>query len=120
MTQIRYSKDIDALLFELSQEKIDYAEEAGPVIVHFSAKGEPVLLEILNARDFLNSASSLVTGPAKFELYKDIKGEFRWKLVASDGQTIASSGDGYTTLASAKAGIESFKKNAPVADIKEA
>jgi uncharacterized protein YuzE len=61
MTKIRYSKDVDALLLELSSEKIDYAEESGQFIVHFSSKGEPVLLEILNARDFLlNSLSSLV------------------------------------------------------------
>jgi uncharacterized protein YegP (UPF0339 family) len=47
---------------------------------------------------------------AKFELYKDAKGEFRWRLVTSNGQAIASSGEGYKTIASAKAGIESVKK----------
>ena len=51
---------------------------------------------------------------AKFELYKDKKGEYRWKLVASNGQTIAV-GEGYTTKESAKNGIESVKKNAPTA-----
>ena len=56
---------------------------------------------------------------AKFELYKDKKGEFRWRLVASNGQTIASSGEGYTEKGSAKAGIESVKKNAPSAGIVE-
>jgi len=56
---------------------------------------------------------------AKFELYKDKKGEFRWRLVASNGQAIASSGEGYTTMASAKAGIASVKKNAPTAAIEE-
>ena len=56
---------------------------------------------------------------AKFELYKDKKGEFRWRLVASNGQSIAASGEGYTTLASAKNGIESVKKNAPSAAIEE-
>ncbi len=56
---------------------------------------------------------------AKFEVYKDKKGEFRWRLVASNGQAIASSGEGYTTMASAKAGIESVKKNAPAAEVKE-
>ena len=61
MTKIRYSKDVDALLVELSQEPIDYAEESGQLIVHFTKGGEPVLLEILDARDFLlNSLSSLV------------------------------------------------------------
>ena len=56
---------------------------------------------------------------AKFELYKDKKGEYRWKLVATNGQTIAV-GEGYTTKESAKNGIESVKKNAPTAAIVEA
>ena len=61
MTRIRYSKDVDALLIELSQGTIDHAEESGQLIVHFTKAGEPVLLEILDARDFLlNSLSSLV------------------------------------------------------------
>ena len=61
MTKIRYSKDVDALLVELSQGTIDHAEESGQLIVHFTKEGEPVLLEILDARDFLlNSLSSLV------------------------------------------------------------
>jgi len=61
MTRIRYSKDVDALLVELSKGTIDHAEESGQLIVHFTKEGEPVLLEILDARDFLlNSLSSLV------------------------------------------------------------
>jgi len=61
MRRIKYSKDVDALLIELSDKKIDYAEEEGQMIIHFSKDGEPVLLEILDAKDFLlNSLSSLV------------------------------------------------------------
>jgi uncharacterized protein len=56
---------------------------------------------------------------AKFELYKDAKGEFRWRLVASNGQTIATGGEGYKAKDSAKAGIESVKKNAPEAVIED-
>ena len=56
---------------------------------------------------------------AKFELFKDVKGEFRWRLVASNGQIIASGGEGYKAKESAKAGIESVKKNAPSAEIVE-
>lgn len=56
---------------------------------------------------------------SKFELYKDKAGEFRWRLVASNGQAIASSGEGYKSKDSAKAGIESVKKNAPTAAIIE-
>ncbi|MGQ9569949.1 MAG: DUF2283 domain-containing protein [Thermodesulfovibrionales bacterium] len=61
MRRIKYSKDVDALLIELSDRKIDYAEEGGQMIIHFSKDGEPVLLEILDAKDFLlNSLSSLI------------------------------------------------------------
>lgn len=60
MSKIRYSRDVDALLIELSDKPIDYAEEAGQVIVHFAADGEPVLLEILDARDFLLRSCSTV------------------------------------------------------------
>jgi uncharacterized protein len=55
----------------------------------------------------------------KFELYKDTKGEFRWRLVATNGQTIATGGEGYKSKESAKAGIESVQKNAPAAVIEE-
>ncbi len=56
---------------------------------------------------------------AKFELYKDSKGEFRWRLIASNGQTIANSGEGYKAKDSAMNGIESVKKNAPTATVEE-
>jgi uncharacterized protein len=55
----------------------------------------------------------------KFELYKDAKGEYRWRLLATNGQTIATGGEGYKTKESAKNGIESVKKNAPIAEIEE-
>ncbi|MBT9163572.1 MAG: hypothetical protein DDT24_00483 [Chloroflexi bacterium] len=61
MRKIRYSGDVDALLIELSDKSIDYAEEEGQIIIHFSKDGQPVLLEILEARDFmLSSLSSLM------------------------------------------------------------
>ena len=61
MRKVRYSKDVDALLVELSDKPIDYAEESGQIIVHFSKDDEPVLLEILDAKDFLlDSLSSVV------------------------------------------------------------
>ena len=56
---------------------------------------------------------------AKFELYKDKAGEFRWRLVASKGQVIASSGEGYKSKEHAKNGIASVKKDAPSAEIKD-
>ncbi|MEW6173826.1 MAG: DUF2283 domain-containing protein [Bacillota bacterium] len=60
MKGIKYSRDVDALLIELSDKPIDYAEEAGQIIMHFAADGEPVLLEIFDAKDFLLRSFSTV------------------------------------------------------------
>ena len=51
--KVKYSPDEDILTYELTEEPIDYAEETGPVIVHFTKAGKPVLLEILDASKFL-------------------------------------------------------------------
>ena len=56
---------------------------------------------------------------AKFEWYKDKAGKFRFRLVAPNGQTIAV-GEGYETKDACVNGIESVKKNAPIAKIVEA
>jgi uncharacterized protein len=56
---------------------------------------------------------------AKFELYKDKTGEFRFRLKAPNGEIIAVS-EWYTTKQNAKNGIDSVKeyaKNAEVIDI---
>lgn len=53
---------------------------------------------------------------AKFEIYKDSQGEFRWRLRANNNEVIAS-GEGYTSKDGCKNGIESVKKNAPSAEI---
>lgn len=55
----------------------------------------------------------------KIEIYKDKKGEFRWKLFASNGQQIANGGEGYSSLAGCKNGIESVKKNIQSAEIEK-
>lgn len=54
----------------------------------------------------------------KFEIYVDKAGEFRFRLTAKNGQTIASS-EGYSQMAGCLNGIESVKKNAPEAEIEE-
>ncbi|MFT8718755.1 YegP family protein [Acetobacter sp.] len=49
---------------------------------------------------------------ARFELYKDKAGEFRFRLKAGNGEIILVS-EGYKQKASATNGIESIRKNAP-------
>ena len=53
-----YDRDKDIMLLEVSKRKIDYAEEAGPIIVHFSKQRHPVLLEILDASEFVSKMST--------------------------------------------------------------
>lgn len=55
---------------------------------------------------------------AKFQIYKDRKGEFRWKLLADNNQVIAT-GEGYASKAGCKNGIDSVKKNAPKAEVED-
>ena len=45
-----------------------------------------------------------------FELYADKAGEFRWRLKAGNGETLATSADGYKAKADAKSAIERIKK----------
>lgn len=57
---------------------------------------------------------------AKFELYKDSKGEYRWRLKSGNGQTIATGGEGYTSRAGAQNGIAAVKRDAPNAPVDDA
>ncbi len=55
----RYDKEDDVLMVFLGKGKIDDAQQTGNIISHFSAKGELILLEILDASDFLKKTSSV-------------------------------------------------------------
>ena len=55
--RIGYDRQKNIMLVEISKRRIDYAEEAGPMIVHFSKDRAPVLLEILEASEFLSEAT---------------------------------------------------------------
>ena len=51
--KVSYNRVDDVLLLEVSDEGIEYAEEVGPLIIHFTKAGKPVLVEILDASDVL-------------------------------------------------------------------
>ncbi len=55
---------------------------------------------------------------AKFEIDKDAAGEFRFKLVATNGECIAVS-EGYTAKEGVMNGIDSVKRNAAAAVIED-
>ena len=54
-----------------------------------------------------------------FEWYCDKAGKFRFRLKAANGEIIAVS-EGYTSKEECVNGIESVKKNAPIAKVVEA
>ncbi|GAA0288232.1 hypothetical protein GCM10009000_124260 [Halobacterium noricense] len=56
---------------------------------------------------------------ATFEIYEDDIGQYRWRLVHTNGNIIADSGEGYASKQKARQGLNSVKENAPDADIEE-
>jgi uncharacterized protein YegP (UPF0339 family) len=56
----------------------------------------------------------------KFEVYQDKAGEYRWRLVAPNGKSIADSGEGYSSKQACLDGIESVKQHAAGAQVTEA
>ena len=54
---------------------------------------------------------------AKLEIFKGKIGDFHWRLTHTNGQIIASSGEGYTTKVNAIKGINSVKENAQSAEV---
>jgi len=54
----------------------------------------------------------------KFEIFKDAKDEYRFRLVAANNRIISTS-EGYTRKSSCLKGIKSVKVNAPKASIED-
>jgi len=61
-------------------------------------------------------ADALDVGAAAFEIYEDRGEEYRWRLRARNGETVADSGEGYTRRAEARAAVDRVKRHAPGAD----
>jgi uncharacterized protein YuzE len=52
--EMRYDREDDVLMIWFApQKQIDHTEQVGQIILHLTAQGEPVLLEILNAQTFV-------------------------------------------------------------------
>ncbi len=64
----KYYEDADLLSLKISNTPYKYARQDGDVIVHYSDKKEPVLIEIVNAAKFLKDAAK--------QLPKKVIGEF--------------------------------------------
>ena len=45
----------------------------------------------------------------KFELYEDKTGQWRWRLVAKNGRTVADGGEGYHSQGNARRAVKAFR-----------
>ncbi|GAB7093281.1 hypothetical protein JCM30237_04330 [Halolamina litorea] len=62
--------------------------------------------------DLIEQLWSLRQSQARFELYEDKRGEYRFRLRHRNGNVIATGGEGYTQRHNAQNGIESVRRNA--------
>ena len=56
---------------------------------------------------------------ATFELYRDHRGKWRWRLRHANGNIIADSGQGYASKQKARQGIESVRSTVPDAPVED-
>ncbi len=66
--RIGYDRKKDILLLEGSKKAGDHAEEVGPLIIHFSKQNHPVLIEVLDASEFLSTATKVTARAGKEQL----------------------------------------------------
>lgn len=65
----------------------------------------------------LPDTETKMAASATFEVFLDNANEWRWRLIATNGNIIADSGEGYQSKQGVKRGIESVKRSAPDAEI---
>lgn len=68
--KISYEPEADVLTWELSDKDIYSAKEMGNVVVHFTKNDLPVLVEILDASNFLLQAKRLIHKEPKIVMRK--------------------------------------------------
>jgi len=71
--KLNYDREEDILMIETTIEgAVDHAEHTGPFIAHFSKNGQLLLLEILDASEFLSSLIKTTIRGQEQELLLDV------------------------------------------------
>ena len=102
----RYDEDI----FEAVAEIVAATMEENEVAVNAEG-GRQVAEYFLAIYKALEAGEVAKPANGKFEVYEDKSGEFRFRLKAGNGETVAVS-EGYKTKAACLKGIESVRRNA--------
>ena len=66
--KVSYEPEADVMSWEVSTQPIDYAEEAGDFIVHYTKNHKPVLVEILQASRFFDQSMKMISADRMSEL----------------------------------------------------
>lgn len=53
----------------------------------------------------------------KFDIYQDNAGEWRWRLISTNGRIIADSGEGYVHRHQCLEMVENIRRDAHLADV---
>lgn len=67
--KISYSEDVDILMIQLSDKKIDDSYDAGDAIVQVDKNNEPVLLEIFNGKKHLAQLGKTISKKIQKEVW---------------------------------------------------
>lgn len=69
LKKINYSEDVDILTIQLSNKKIDDSYETNYGVVSVSEDGEPVLIEVFKANEFLKDLGRAVPKSIQKEVW---------------------------------------------------
>lgn len=66
--KVTYSEDVDILMIQLSNKKVDDSYDTDRMIVQVDESGEPVILEVFKGSQFLKDLNKALPGKLKKEL----------------------------------------------------
>jgi uncharacterized protein YegP (UPF0339 family) len=105
----------DSLSAHPPAKQLNVCRLRATITVPVSHPGVPIMRRVLAVIAVVIAPVTLSAARAdklKFEIHKDNKMEFRWRLISSNGKTLATSGQGYKAKADCKNGVERIKKDA--------
>jgi uncharacterized protein YegP (UPF0339 family) len=78
----------------------------------WSCKWSAVLALTFIGMPFAAPLARAQEGKLKFEIYQDAQKEYRWRLKAANGETLATAGQGYKAKADCKTAVDLIKVGA--------
>jgi uncharacterized protein YegP (UPF0339 family) len=112
--------DKDPVVFEMFQDKekeFRWRLKQGDDIIGTSGQGYTAKASCTKGIEGIKKG--LENGKDTFEIYEDNAKAFRWRLKASNGQTVASANKGFKTKAECDKVVTLIKKEAPKAAVVE-